>query len=352
MTSAVEALPPAVPLPYDRAAVEAALGNTGSERLFEAYRWMTLARTLDGRMLALQRQGRIGFYGPATGQEAVSVGAGLVSHAEDWIAPGLREQLVMLVRGYPLTRYVDHLFANDRDPARGRQMPCHPTGREVHYLSMSSVIGTQITHGVGLAYGLRYAHDPGIAFTFFGDGATSSNDFHAGLNFAGVLALPVVFCCTNNQWAISVPVERQTRSRTLAEKSKAYGIPGRRVDGTDVVAVMMELERAAAEARAGHGPTLLEFVLFRMTPHSSSDDPSRYQSADWMPRALASDPYRRLGLWLETSGLLDAAGRRSIAEAADAEVRAAIDTAEPIGPPVPSSLTQDVFAPTARPEAS
>jgi pyruvate dehydrogenase E1 component alpha subunit len=344
MTGAGDPLPPTVPLPYSVARVREMLGEDGPARLLEGFRWMTLARALDGRMLGLQRQGRIGFYGPATGQEAVSVGAGLVSREPDWIVPGLREQLVLLVRGYPLVRYMDHLFANDRDPARGRQMPCHPTGREAHYLSMSSVIGTQISHGVGLGFAIRHAKETAVAYTFFGDGATSSNDFHAGLNFAGVLGLPVVFCCTNNQWAISVPVERQTRSATLAEKARAYGIPGRRVDGTDLVEVMAALGEAAQRAREGRGPTMLEFVLYRMTPHSSSDDPTRYQAADWMPRALAHDPVRRLALWLEENEVAGAPERAALQERADAEVRAAIESSEGVPAPVAESLTQDVFA--------
>lgn len=343
------AMPEVVPLPYSETDLARRLGDGWEGRLLEAFRWMTLGRKLDERMLALQRQGRIGFYGPATGQEAVSVGAGLVSRPEDWVVPGLREQLVALVRGHALDRYVDHLFANGRDPAHGRQMPCHPTAREVHYLSMSSVIGTQITHGVGLAWALRHAGAAGVALTFFGDGATSSNDFHAGLNMAGVFGLPVVFCLTNNQWAISVPVARQTHVARLADKAVAYGMPGRRVDGTDIVAVMEELSRSRELASAGGGPTLLEFLVYRMTPHSSSDDPGRYQAADWMTRAIALDPYRRLTALLETTSRLDESGRRRISESADASVRDAIRSAEREAPPSPETLTSDVWAPTPRP---
>ncbi len=347
--TAAAALEGTVPLPYGPPELLAALGERWSEQLVSAYRWMTLARALDGRMLGLQRQGRIGFYGPATGQEAVGVGAGLASRPEDWIVPGLREQLIALVRGHPLGRYVDHLFANDRDPARGRQMPCHPSAREVHYVSMSSVIGTQITHGVGIGFALQRSKDPGVAFTFFGDGATSSNDFHAGLNFAGVYRLPVVFCCTNNQWAISLPVERQTRVERLSDKAPAYGIPGRRVDGTDLIAVMDALLAAGASARAGEGPTLLEFVVYRMTPHSSSDDPSRYQAPDWMLRAQAHDPYRRLEQLIDALGLLSSGARAEVAAGADEQVKQAIQEAEQVGPPSAESLTTDVWATGPRP---
>jgi 2-oxoisovalerate dehydrogenase E1 component alpha subunit len=252
--------------------------------------------------------------------------------------------LVALVRGHSLARYLDHLFANDRDPARGRQMPCHPTAREVHYLSMSSVIGTQITHGVGLAYGLKRAGTPGVVFTFFGDGATSSNDFHAGLNFGAVFGLPVVFCCTNNQWAISHPVERQTHVARLADKAPAYGLPGRRVDGTDLIAVLAELGQAREDARTGHGPTLLEFVVFRMTAHSTSDDPSRYQAGDWMTRAISHDPLRRLQELLLRLRLLDEEGVRTVTERAESHVKLAIEEAERVGAPTAASLTTDVWA--------
>jgi pyruvate dehydrogenase E1 component alpha subunit len=344
--------PEIVPLPYSVAQARKSLGAGASETLLSAYRWMILGRTLDARMQALQRQGRVGFYGAATGHEAVNVGAGLASLPEDWVVPGLREQLTALVRGHPLESYVHHLFADDRDPARGRNMPCHPTARDVHYVSMSSVVGTQISHGVGLAFALRARGDPGVAFAFFGDGATSSNDFHAGLNLAGVLRLPVLFCCANNQWAISVPVERQTATSTLAAKASAYGFSGERVDGTDIVAVITALRSARAAVREEPGPRLLEFVVYRMTPHSSSDDPQRYQPADWSSRSAAHDPVARLETWLAGAGLLPEATRESVRSEAEARVRAAIEVAERTAPPTPASLTEDVYShPVSSPTA-
>ncbi len=339
------------PLPYAPDEVARALGPDWQQTLLAAMRWMTLGRALDARMQELQRQGRVGFYGAATGQEAVTVAAGLVTRPEDWILPGLREQLLALVRGHSLVTYAHHLFADDLDPARGRNMPCHPTASEVHYVSMSSVIGTQISHAVGVAYGLKLRHDPGVALAFFGDGATSANDFHAGLNFGAVWKLPMVFCCTNNQWAISLPVERQTAAPTLASKSAAYGIPGQRVDGTDFVAVYAALGTALARARAGQGPSFLELVAYRMTPHSSSDDPLRYQPKDWADRARAHDPVERLAAWMSAQKLMTPDRRTALAAEADAEVRAAIGTAEAAPPPAPASLTEDVYSRTGSPRA-
>jgi pyruvate dehydrogenase E1 component subunit alpha len=332
------------PLPYDIDSVKEALGAGGLELLRSAYRWMLFARTLDARMQALQRQGRVGFYGAATGQEAVNIAAGLASQREDWVFPGLREQLVALVRGHALPTYVHHLFGDSKDPALGRNMPCHPTAREVHYISMSSVIGTQISQAVGLAYALKRRMDPGVALAFFGDGATSSNDFHAGLNFAGVFGLPVVFCCTNNQWAISVPVSRQTAAASLASKAAAYGFPGRQVDGTDFVACFRALTSALQRSRAGGGPELLEFVLYRMTPHSSSDDPGRYQPADWNHRAAEHDPVARLRNWLERHESLTTEEHARWEQEVDREVRSAIETAEQTPPPPEGSVTEDVYA--------
>jgi pyruvate dehydrogenase E1 component alpha subunit/2-oxoisovalerate dehydrogenase E1 component alpha subunit len=332
------------PLPYSPSEVAQVFGERWNETLVKAYHWMVLGRAFDARMQALQRQGRIGFYGAATGQEAVNVSAGLVSRAEDWVFPGLREQLVAVVRGFPLVDYAHSIFGDARDPARGRQMPCHPTARRVHYVSMSSVIGTQISQAVGLAYALRLRRDPGVSLAFFGDGATSSNDFHAGLNLAGVLQLPVVFVCANNQWAISVPVERQTASTTLASKAAAYGIPGRRLDGTDFVAVYRELGVALRDARSGNGPTMLELLTYRMTPHSSSDDPTRYQPADWARRAVRLDPVARLERWMTEHGALPERLRSRLRSDAEEAARAAVRVAEETPPPGPDTLTEDVYS--------
>ncbi|MGA7475925.1 MAG: thiamine pyrophosphate-dependent enzyme [Thermoplasmata archaeon] len=332
------------PLPYDAATVEEALGPGWSELLRSAYRWMILGRTLDAQLQTLQRQGRVDFLGAAPGHEAVNVAAGLASAREDWVFPALREQLVALVRGHALPAYVHHLFADAKDPAVGRNMPGHPTAREVHYVSMSSVIGTQVTHAVGLAYAQKLRKESAATLAFFGDGATSSNDFHAGLNFAGVFHVPVVFCCVNNQWAISLPVSRQTAVASLVSKAAAYGLPGRQVDGTDFVASYRALATALKQARSGEGPVLLEFVLYRMTPRSEVEDTERYQPADWMVRAVRLDPVNRLRSWLETHGrLTDEEGARWEAEA-NREVRAAVALAEGTPPPAAETVTEDVYA--------
>ena len=336
-----------LPLPYTAPELERRLGADWSGLLWTAYRWMRTARSLDERMVGLQRQGRVGFYGPATGQEAVSIAAGLAVRENDWVFPGLREQLVALVRGHPLGTYLHHLFADGLDPASGRQMPCHPTAREVRYVSMSSCVGTQVSQAVGCAYGFRFRSDDAVSLAFFGDGATSVSDFHAGMNFAGVFHLPVVFCCTNNQWAISLPVEKQSRVAELAEKAAAYGMPGRRVDGSDFIETYLQLSDALETARQGGGPTLLEFVVYRMSPHSTSDDPSRYQPADWRERSAEHDPVGRMERLLGALGLLSQDLVREMDRQIDATLREAIAAAERTAPPGPETLERDVFAPAA-----
>jgi pyruvate dehydrogenase E1 component alpha subunit len=214
-------------------------------------------------------------------------------------------------------------------------------------VSMSSVIGTQIYQAVGVAFGQKLRRDPGVSVAFFGDGASSANDFHAGMNFAGAFSLPVVFCLTNNQWAISVPVEHQTHLAVLAEKARAYGFEGVRVDGTDVVAVQAALRAALDRARSGLGPSLVECVVFRMTPHSSSDDPTRYQPADFLSRGRARDPVARLGGLLREHQVLTEESERAVAADAEERVRAAVQEAESTPPPDPASLATDVFSPTA-----
>ncbi len=336
-----------LPLPYRATDLERSLGDQWARLLWAAYRWMRTARALDDRMVALQRQGRVGFYGPATGQEAVSIAAGLAVRENDWVFPGLREQLVALVRGHPLGLYMHHLFADSQDPAVGRQMPCHPTAREVRYVSMSSCVGTQISQAVGCAYGFRLRHDDAVALAFFGDGATSVNDFHAGMNFAGVFHLPVVFCCTNNQWAISLPVAQQSHVDELSQKAEAYGFSGHRVDGSDFVQCYLHLVQALESARAGGGPSMIEFLVYRMSPHSTSDDPSRYQPGDWRAQAAQHDPVLRLEQLLGALGMLSQDILRETDRQIDATLREAVTQAEGTPPPGPETLERDVFAQSA-----
>lgn len=315
-----------------------------SATLLSAYRHMRRLRLLDARMILLQRQGRIGFYGACTGQEAVPIATGLVCGADDWVFPALREQSVMLVRGFPLKEFVAQVFGNSGDVQKGRQMPSHQAGRAVHQVSWSSCIGPQIPQAVGAAWAMKLRRASSVAFGFSGDGATSQPDFHAAMNFAGVYQVPAVLVCQNNHWSISVPTARQTASRTLAVKGRAYGVPSVRVDGNDVLAVLKVLGDARARALRGEGPTFVEALTYRIGAHSTSDDPSRYRSDAEVEAWKRKDPVDRLAKHLRHASLVDDAWEKALEEELTAEIAEVVKVVEALPPPPRSSLFDDVYA--------
>lgn len=307
------------------------------------YRALRRIRLLDERMQGLQRQGRIGFYGTCTGQEAVPVALGFALQREDWVFPALRESSVLLVRGFPLTTYLAQVFGNEGDVLKGRQMPSHMSGRSANVVSWSSCIGTQLTHAVGVAWAAKIRGESGISAACLGDGATSSADFHSALNFAQVFRVPCVFVCQNNQWAISTPASRQTATATFAERASAYAMPAERVDGNDVCALYIAFGRAAERARAGLGPTFLECVTYRVGPHSTSDDPTLYRSESEVAAWRLKDPIERLGRELTLRGALDPEQARAIDRALEAELNTALEQVEALHPPPRASLFDDVY---------
>ena len=310
----------------------------------DAYRLMVLARATDERCLMLQRQGRIGFYAPLMGQEAAQVGASRALTPEDWVFPAYRELAVALARGVSLRAIFDQLLGNAEDRIKGRQMPNHFGFRDANFVVASSPIGTQITQAVGAAMAAQRRKDPIVTISFFGDGATSSNDFHAGLNFAGVYQSPSIFFCQNNQWAISMPRERQTRSATLAEKALAYGIPGVLIDGNDVRAVYAAVREARDRAVSGGGPTLIEAEVYRFGPHSTSDDPKRYRTDQQLAAAKERDPILRLKGELIAAGHWTEDADRTLWEEVRVRVTQTFEAAEKARPLDPSSIFDDVFA--------
>jgi len=315
-----------------------------AETVLRAYREMRRLRLLDARMITLQRQGRVGFYGAAQGQEAVPIGVGLALDAGDWVFPALREQGVMLVRGFPLAAFVAQVFGNEADILRGRQMPSHQSGRAVNQVSWSSCTGPQLPQAVGAAWAMRARKSSAVALAFCGDGATSQPDFHTAMNAASLWSVPCVIVCQNNHWSISVPIERQTASRTIAIKARAYGIPGRRVDGNDLLATVAVVREAIARARSGGGPTLIEAVTYRMGPHSTSDDPARYRSESEVAAWARKDPLDRLRRHLVVTGLLTDADDRALEADLTAEIAAAVNQVETMSQPERASLVTDVYA--------
>lgn len=308
------------------------------------YRALRRIRLLDERMSALQRQGRIGFYGTCTGQEAVPVALGFAFERSDWLFPALRESSVLLVRGFPLETYLAQVFGSSHDVLKGRQMPSHMSGRAANVVSWSSCIGTQLTHAVGAAWAAKLRGESMVAVACLGDGATSSADFHSAMNFAQVFRVPCVFVCQNNQWAISTPASRQSATATFAERAAAYAMPAERVDGNDVCGLYLAFQRAAEQARSGGGPMFLECVTYRLGPHSTSDDPTLYRTDAEVEEWRARDPIARLRLALESEGALDAERARALDLELGAELDAALLVAEAATPPPRASLFDDVYA--------
>jgi pyruvate dehydrogenase E1 component alpha subunit len=329
-------------LDFEGRALEAA-PEIATDDLRRLFRHMLRMRLFDQRMLSLQRQGRIGFYGTATGQEAAITGSAYCLRDTDWVFPALREMGVSLWRGTTLHEIVCQLIGNSGDVLIGRQMPCHFSDRRVLTVAWSSVIGTQLPHAMGAAWAAKLGRRDVVCVGYLGDGASSTGDFHAAANFAGVLRLPVVFFCQNNQWAISVPFQRQTAASSVAVKAGAYGFPGVRVDGNDVLAVVRAMRQAVERARAGEGPTLIEALTFRMGGHSSSDDPTRYREADLVAEWERRDPLTRFRAYLRAQGALSEDDETRWSQELNDETSAAIAEAEALPPPPLETMFTDVY---------
>ena len=317
--------------------------DLSKEELRALSRHMLKMRQLDQRMLSLQRQGRIGFYGMATGQEAAVTGSAFPLRSSDWIFHALRETGVCLWRGTTIREFVCQLMGNSGDVLIGRQMPMHFSDRRVNSVAWSSVIGTQLPHAVGAAWAAKLQKKDDVCVGYIGDGGTSTGDFHAAMNFAAVYQVPCVIFCQNNQWAISVPLSRQTVSSSIAIKAVAYGMPGSRVDGNDVLAVIAAMGEAVDRARSGGGPTFIEAVTFRMAGHSSSDDPTRYRAAELVEYWEQRDPVARFDRYLRAQGLLTDGDIETWTTAINDEISTAIKDAEALPPPALETMFTDVY---------
>lgn len=305
--------------------------DIAADDLKRLYRAMLLGRRLDERMVRLQRQGRIGTFAPIKGQEASQMGSVFTLRPTDWMVPSFRETAAMIYRGWPIEKML-LLFAGYLEG--GRPAP------DQHDLPITIPVATQLPHAVGLAYAAQYRGDDAVVMAYFGDGATSEGDFHEALNFAGVWHVPIVFVCQNNQWAISVPLKKQTHSRTLAQKALAYGIPGLQVDGNDVLAVYAASREAVERARAGAGPTLIECVTYRLGVHTTADDPTKYRSDEEVKAWEQKDPLTRFSAYLQKKNLL----AEGLAEQIDAEIAAAVQRFEATPAADPLTMFDHVYA--------
>src|SRR5437867_4905589 len=287
--------------------------------LLSLYRSLVLLRTYDERSLVYHRQGRIGTYAIFWNHEAMQAGATFALDDEDWIFPSYRESAIGLLRGIPPQTILQWW--------RG-----HPSGwwnpADYNVASICVPIATHVPHAAGLAWGKKLRGESACAIVYFGDGATSEGAFHEGANFAAVTGAPLVLLCNNNQWAISTPLEAQTRAETLADKAVGYGMPGVRADGTDVLACFEAAREAVARARAGEGPTFIESVSYRTAPHATADDPSAYIDLERVEEEKQHECLGRYEAYLRRAGVLnDELAESTRAEAADA-LRAGISAAE------------------------
>jgi pyruvate dehydrogenase E1 component alpha subunit len=305
-----------------------------ADMMRKLYRTMLLARIADTRAVSLQRQGRLYTLPPSMGQEAAVVGSAMALEASDWIAPAYRELGALLAHGVPLARvYMYH--------GGSEQGSVYPPG--VHVLPVSVPISSQLLHAVGIGHAINYKQEKDVVITYFGDGGTSEGDFHEAMNWAAVFSCPVIFFCNNNQYAISYPRSRQTKSATLAQKAVAYGMPGIQIDGNDVFAAYRATQEAARHARAGHGPVLIEAETYRLGAHTTSDDPTKYRTKDEETVWQARDPLLRLRKYLEAQHSWSAEDETEATAEITRQAEEAFREAEQLAPNSPEEIMNHLF---------
>ena len=293
------------------------------------YELLVLLRTFDQVALSLQREGRLGTYASVLGQEASQVGTAFALEKTDWIFPSFREMGVYITMGYPMHMLLQYWGGDERGISS-------PEGLNIFPICIP--VATHIPHAAGAAMAAKYRKDRIAVIAYFGDGGTSEGDFHEGLNMAGVFKLPVVFVCQNNQWAISVPREKQTAAKTLAQKAVAYGFEGIQVDGNDIFAVYKAAADALKKARDGGGPTFIECITYRMSDHTTADDATRYRTKEEVEVWKAKDPLLRMKLFMEKNGLWTEKYQKDVEEESRDAVSGAVKLAESIVPPRPEDM--------------
>jgi len=268
--------------------------DLSNETVIQAYKSMLYARVADNMAVSYQRQGRMYTYPPILGQEAIQIAAGVIIREEDWLAPAFRELAIMMAKGVTLKEIFLYYMGNEQGSNFSKAN---------HVLPICVPIGSQLLHATGIGYSIKYQKKDEVVFTYVGDGGTSEGDFSEALNFAGVWKVPVIFTIQNNQYAISVPVKRQTNSVNLAVKAIAFGVPGIKVDGNDFFAMYVAYKEAFNHARAGNGPTLIEALTYRKGAHTTSDDPSKYRTKDEELEWDKTDPLVRLKRYMDKAGI-------------------------------------------------
>lgn len=314
------------------------LPDLSDEEMVSMYADMAFARHFDERAVSLQRQGRVGTYPPGTGHEASQIGSTYALTAEDWILPTYRENAVGLTRGVPPEAILRYWMGHEDGNTALVNERIFP---------FNIGVGALVPHAAGIGMAAAIRGDDTVTLCHFGDGSTSQGDVHEGLNFAGVFNAPVVFFCNNNQYAISVPRERQTASQTIAQKALAYGITGIQVDGMDPFAVYEVTRRAIDRARTQTGnerPTLIESVQYRLGAHTTADDPTVYRDQDEVERWREKDPLNRMERFLRNTGRVDDEKINAIQAENEQRMKRAIESVEEGESSDPNEMFDHVFA--------
>lgn len=313
------------------------------ELALRIYRAMLFTRVLDERMLAAQRQGRLSFYMQSTGEEGAIVAFTAALNDADMIMAQYREQGALAYRGFTVDEFMNQLFGNELDYGKGRQMPIHYGSTQLHYMTISSPLATQIPQAVGYAYGLKLDDEGLCSATIFGEGAASEGDFHAAMNMAAVHKVPVIFLCRNNGYAISTPVSEQFAGDGITPRALGYGMRAIRVDGNDVLAVYAATREARRMAVEESRPVLIEAMTYRLAAHSSSDDPSGYRSRKEEEVWRAKDPLMRMRNWMIKKKWWSEDEEKETQEKLRREVLEGMKKAEKRPPPPLETLITDVY---------
>ncbi len=314
---------------------EELMPKLSDKQIKELYELMVLGRTFDDKAFSLQRQGRIGTYIQFKGQEASQVGSAYVLQDKDWMFPMYRSIGALIVRKHPMHKLLQYAGGD----IRGLRSPDN-----VNNFPIAITVGTQTTHAVGCAWASKLKKDKDVSLVYFGDGASSKGDFHESLNFAGVLKTPAIFICENNQYAISVPREKQTAAETIAQRAMGYGIKGIQVDGMDVFAVYKATKEAVDNARVGKGTTLIEALTYRLCDHSTSDDAKKYRTEQELNSWMKKDPILRLEKYMKSKKLLDDNYKQEVAKKASEQVKEEVKIYENLPAPKPEEMLKYVYS--------
>jgi pyruvate dehydrogenase E1 component alpha subunit len=338
LVATTEAAPPITAKPYQiltpEGKVVGRVPDLPADRLLRFYRWMVFGRVVSDRMVALQRQGRMGTFSPLNGQEATLIGMAAPLQAHDWLLGSYREFLAYHVKGVPLLSQYKQWVGNIAD-----DFPY-----EVGCVPFQIVLATQVLHTVGIAMAMKYKNEPYVALAGCGDGATSEGDFNEALNFAGVFKAPVVFVIQNNGWAISTPRSKQSAAKHLADRGPGFGVPSYVVDGNDVLAVYQVVSDCVAQARAGEGPSLIEAITYRIGAHTTADDPTRYRPETELQEWARRDPITRFRKFLLERNVLTEIEEKRIYDEVNVEFEAAVTAYTALPPQSPHRQFELVFA--------